>query len=106
MRLDGRLLPVIIGNPKIISQLDGSFPAGQLKQPRNKIHCIPVSLTAKAVKTPVQFHAGVFVIVKRADRHAVSADRDTVQLRCLSGGHILFDRFKYIHPILLWTKNF
>ena len=40
--------------------------------------------------------AGIFVIVKRADRHAVSADRDAVQLRCLSGGYILFDRFKYI----------
>ena len=66
MGLDGRLLPVVIGNPKIISQLDGCFLAGQLKQPGNKIHCIPISLTAKAVKTPVQFHAGIFVIVKRA----------------------------------------
>ena len=96
MGLDGRFLPVVIGNPKIISQLHGGFLAGQLKQPGNKIHCIPICLTAKAVKTPVQFHAGVFVIVKRADRHAVSADRDAVQFRCLSGGHILFDRFKYI----------
>ena len=46
------LLPVVIGNPKIISQLHGGFLAGQLKQPGNKIHCIPISLTAKAVKTP------------------------------------------------------
>lgn len=96
MGFDGRLLPVVIGNPKIISNLHCGFLAGQLKQPGNKIHCITISLTAKAVKTPVQLHAGVFIIVKRADRHAISVDSDAVQLRCLSGGHILFDRFKYI----------
>lgn len=99
MGFDGRLLPIVIGNPKIISNLHGGFLAGQLKQPGNKIHCVPISLTAKAVKPPVQFHAGVFVIVKRTDRHTVSADGDAVQLRCLSGGHILFDRFKYIQNI-------
>ncbi len=89
MGLDGWLLSVVICNPKIVSQLDGGFLAGQLKQPGNKIHCIPISLTSESVKTLVQFHTGIFVIVKGTDRHSVSADRDAVQLRCLFSSQTL-----------------
>ena len=96
MGLDSVLLPVVVADTEIVSQLHSGFPAWQSEQTGNKINGIPVRLASETMETLVQLHAGVSVIVKRADRHAVSADRDAVQLRCLSGGYILFDRFKYI----------
>lgn len=65
----------------------------------SKINHIPICLTAEAMKPPDNLHAGIFVIVKRADRHAVSADRDAVKHGSLSGSHILLDRFKYIQNL-------
>ena len=53
------------------------------------------------MKTLIDFHAGVSVIVKRADRHAAPADPDAVHFRRLPGGNGLLDHFKYIHCILL-----
>ena len=53
------------------------------------------------METLIDFHAGVAVIVERADRHAVTVDTDAVHLCRLPGGNGLLDRFKYIHCILL-----
>ena len=93
---DRRLFPCVIGNREIVRQLHSGFLAGQPKQVGNKINCVPVSLTGKAMKTLVHLHAGILVIVKRADCHAMTVDRNAVQLCRLSGGHIAFYCFKYI----------
>ena len=62
---------------------------------------ISIRLTSKTMETLVHLHAGILVIVKRADCHAMTADLNAVQLCRLSGGQVLFDRFKYIHCIFL-----
>ena len=98
---DGRLFPCVIGNREIVRQLHSGGFAGQSEQAGNKINCISVRLTGKAMKTHIQLHARIFVIVKRADCHAVTADRNAVQLCRLSGGDIAFYCFKYIHRIFL-----
>lgn len=96
MGFDAGLLPAVVGNPKITSQFQGGFFQIQVKQAGCKINHIPVCLTAEAVKPPVNLHAGILVIVKRADAHPILTDRDTVKLSSLSGCHILLDRFKHI----------
>ena len=98
---DRRLLSAVIGNTKIICQLYGGFSARQSEQPGNKIDCITICLTGETMETLIDFHAGVAVIMEGADRHAVTADMDSVHLCRLSGGNVLLDRFKYIHHILL-----
>ncbi len=55
----------------------------------------------KTMETHIHFHARIFVIVEWADCHAVTVDTDAVHLCRLSGGQVLFDRFKYIHCIFL-----
>ena len=101
MGLDSVLLPVIIADTEIISQLHSGFPAGQSEQTGNKINCISVRLASETMETLVHLHAGILVIVKWADCHAMTADPDAVHLCRLSGGQVLFDRFKYIHCIFL-----
>ena len=101
MGLDSVLLPVIIADTEIISQLHSGFPAGQSEQTGNKINCISVRLASETMETLVHLHTWILVIVKRADCHAVTADRNAVHLCRLSGGQVLFDRFKYIHCIFL-----
>lgn len=101
MGLDSVLLPVVIADTKIISQLHSCFFAGQTEQPGNKINCISVRLASETMETLVHLHAGILVIVKWADSHAMTVDRNAVQLCRLSGGQVLFDRFKYIHCIFL-----
>ena len=101
MGLDSVLLPVVVADTEIVSQLHSGFPAWQSKQTGNKINCIPVRLTSKTMETLVHLHARILVIVKRADCHAMTADLNAVQLCRLSGGQVLFDRFKYIHCIFL-----
>ena len=101
MGSDRGLLPAVIRNTKIICQLYGGFSARQSEQAGNKINCIAVCLAGETMETLIDFHAGVAVIVERADRHAVPADPDSVYLCRLPGGNGLLDRFKYIHCILL-----
>ena len=104
LRSDRWLLSAVIADTKVMSQLHGGFFAWQSEQSRNKINCISVCLTGKTVETIINFHAGVSVIVKRADRHAMTVDTDAVHFRRLPGGNGLLDHFKYIHCILL-SKN-
>jgi len=101
MGLDSVLLPVVIADTEIISQLYSGGFAGQSEQTGNKINGIPVRLTSETMETLVHLHAGILVIVKWADCHAMTADPDAVHLCRLSGGQVLFDRFKYIHCIFL-----
>ena len=99
MRSDCRLLPAVIGNSKIVSQLHSCFFAGQTEQPGNKINSISICLASEAMETLVQLHAWVSVIVKGANCHAMTADLDAVHLSRLSGGNIAFYCFKYIQII-------
>ena len=101
MGLDSVLLPVVVADTEIISQLHSGFPAWQSEQTGNKINGIPVRLASETMETLVHLHAGIFVIVKWADCHAMTADLNAVHLCRLSGGQVLFDRFKYIHCIFL-----
>ena len=98
---DGRFFPCVIGNGEIVRQLHSGFLAGQSEQAGNKINCISVSLASETMETHIQLHARIFVIVERADCHAVTVDPNAVHLRRLSGGDIAFYCFKYIHCIIL-----
>lgn len=98
---DRRLFPCVIGNRKIVRHLHSGFLAGQPKQAGNKINCISVRLASETMETHIQLHARIFVIVKRADCHAVTVDPNAVQLCRLSGGNFAFYCFKYIHRIFL-----
>lgn len=101
MGLDSVLLPVVIADTEIVSQFHSGGFARQSEQAGNKINSISVRLTSKTMETLVQLHARILVIVKWADCHAVTVDLNAVQLCRLSGGQVLFDRFKYIHCIFL-----
>ena len=101
MGLDSVLLPIVVADAEIGSQLHSGGFAGQSEQAGNKINCISICLASKTMKTLVHLHARILVIVKRADCHAMTADRNAIQLCRLSGGQVLFDRFKYIHCIFL-----
>ena len=101
MGLDSVLLPVVIADTEIVSQLHSGGFAGQSEQTGNKSNCISVRLASETMETLVHLHAGILVIVKWADCHAMTADPDAVHLCRLSGGQVLFDRFKYIHCIFL-----
>ena len=101
MGLDSVLLSVVVADTEIISQLHSGGFAGQSEQTGNKINCISVRLASETMETLVHLHAGILVIVKWADCHAMTVDPDAVHLCRLSGGQVLFDRFKYIHCIFL-----
>ena len=101
MGLDSVLLPVVVADTEIVSQLHSGFPAWQSEQTGSKINGIPIRLASETMETLVHLHAGILVIVKWADCHAMTADPDAVHLCRLSGGQVLFDRFKYIHCIFL-----
>ena len=105
MRSDCRLLSAVIGDSKIVSQLHSCFFAGQTEQPGNEINCISVCLASEAMETLVQLHAGVSVIVKGADSHAVAIDFYAVHFCRLSGGNIAFYCFKYIQIITSSLKR-
>ncbi len=101
MGSDCRLVSAVIADTKIISQFHSGFLARQTKQTGNKINRISVSLASKAMKTLIDFHTWVLVIVERANCHSVTVDLDAVHLCRLSGGNIAFYCFKYIHCIFL-----
>ena len=71
MGLDSVLLPVVVADAEIVSQLHSGFLAGQSEQTGNKINCISVRLASETMETLVHLHAGILVIVKRADCHAM-----------------------------------
>ena len=99
MGLDSVLLPVVVADTEIVSQLHSGGFAGQSEQTGNKINCISVRLASEAMETLIDFHAWVLVIVKGADCHAVSINFYTVHFCRLSGGNIAFYCFKYIQII-------
>ena len=101
MGLDSVLLSVVVADTEIISQLHSGGFAGQSKQPGSKINCISVRLASETMEALVHLHAGILVIVKWADCHTMTVDPDAIHLCRLSGGQVLFDRFKYIHCIFL-----
>lgn len=101
MGLGSVLLSVVIADTEIVSQLHSGFPAWQSEQTGNKINGISIRLASKTMETLVHLHARILVIVKRADCHAMTVDLNAVHLCRLSGGQVLFDRFKYIHCIFL-----
>ena len=101
MRLDSVLLPVVIADTEIISQLHSGSFAGQSEQTGNKVNCVSVCLASEAMETLIDFHAWVLIIVKWADCHSVTVDLNAVHLSRLSGGNVGFYCFKYIHCIFL-----
>ena len=101
MGLDSVLLSVVVADTEIISQLHSGGFAGQSEQTGNKINCISVRLASETMETLVHLHAGILVIVKRADSHAMTVDLNAIHLCRLSGGQVLLDRFKYIHCFFL-----
>lgn len=101
MGLDSVRLSVVVADTEIISQLHSGGFAGQSEQTGYKINCISVRLASETMETLVHLHAGILIIVKRADCHAMMANLNAIHLCRLSGGQVLFDRFKYIHCIFL-----
>ena len=101
MGLDSVLLSVVVADTEIISQFHSGGFAGQSEQTGNKINCISVRLASETMETLIHLHAGILVIVKRADSHAMTVDLNAIHLCRLSGGQVLLDRFKYIHCIFL-----
>lgn len=96
MGFDSVLLPVVVADTEIISQLHSGGFAGQSEQTGNKINCISVRLASETMETLVHLHAGILVIVKRADCHTMTVDPDAIHLCRLSGGNFTFYCFKYI----------
>ena len=62
---------VVVADTEIVSQLHSGGFAGQSEQTGNKINCISVRLASETMKTLVHLHAGILIIVKRADCHAM-----------------------------------
>ena len=105
MGSDCRLVSAVIADTKIVSQFHSCFFAGQTAQTGNEVNYISVSLASKAMKTLIDFHAWVLIIVKWADCHAVAVDLDAVHLSRLSGAYIGFYCFKYIQIITSSLKG-
>lgn len=105
MGSDCRLVSAVIADTKIVSQFHSCFFAGQTAQTGNEVNYISVSLASKAMKTLIDFHAWVLIIVKWADCHAVAVDLDAVHLSRLSGAYIGFYCFKYIQIITSSLKR-
>ena len=63
MGLDSVLLPVVVTDTEIVSQLHSGGFAGQSEQTGNKINCISVRLASETMETLVHLHAGILVIV-------------------------------------------
>ena len=76
MGLDSVLLPVVVANAEIISQLHSGGFAGQSEQAGNKINGISVRLASETMETLVHLHAGILVIVKWADCQTHKAVHD------------------------------
>ena len=105
MGSDCRLVSAVIADTKIVSQFHSCFFAGQTAQTGNEVNYISVSLASKAMKTLIDFHAWVLIIVIWADCHAVAVDLDAVHLSRLSGAYIGFYCFKYIQIITSSLKR-
>ena len=78
MGLGSVLLPVVIADTEIISQLHSGFPAWQSEQPGNKINGISVRLASETMETLIHFHTWIFVIVEWADRHSIATHTNTI----------------------------
>ena len=89
-------LLILIGDGEVLRQHEGGFPGADVFQTGNKVNHIPVCLTAETVEAPVNLHAGVFIVMERADAHPVSSHPDAVMLGGLPGGNRLLHGFKYV----------
>ena len=89
-------LPVLIRDGEVLRQQEGGFFGADIFQTGNKVNHIPVCLTAETVEAPVNLHAGVFIVMERADAHPVSSHPDAVMLGGLPGGNRLLHGFKYV----------
>ncbi len=81
---DGRLcpvLPALKGDGEVLRQHEGGFPAPGSLKTGNKINHVPGRPAAEAVKAAVKLHAGVFIVVERADAHPMTVYPDSVMLR-------------------------
>lgn len=94
----------VIANAKIRRQLQSSFLHAQPEQLRREVDHVPVRLTAKTMKPLIHFHAGIFVVVERADAHSIPIHSNSIILRSLPGSHSFLDHFKYIQFSHLQTE--
>lgn len=76
---------------EIPGQLPGSRCVGDSQKPGRESDHVSGGTAAEAVEIVIYFHAGVVVIVKRADCHAAGIDRDPEVFSSLSGGDELLD---------------
>ena len=94
-----------IGDLKVRSQFFGGRLRIQPKQLRCKINHISIGTAAEAMEPLVHLHAGCPIIVKGTVGFSCPVDMNAVALCRLSGCDGLFDRFKYIHCVLLSGNN-
>ena len=83
---------------KICHQLPRRIIGRKLKQLAHKVDHIPVFPAGKTIIMIVRhIQAGVPVVVKGAEGHAIMVDLHAVPLRCLPAAYAVFYNFKKIH---------
>ena len=94
----GRIpFPVLIRDPKIICQLQGSFSGSQSKKLCDKIDHIPGASASKTIISAVYLHARCTIIMKDASDQSAPVGLKSIKFSSLSDCHILLDLFKYTH---------
>ena len=91
------LLISVMLNPEIIGQLLRCRHGREIKKAAGEINHITIRLAAKAVKSCVNLHAWILVIVERTPAHAPALHPHAVALSGLKGGHVGFYFFKQRH---------
>lgn len=76
--------------PKIPCQLFCRIFQGDSEQIRHKIDHVPVSPTAKAVISLINFHAGIPIVMERTFTHAGTIHGQAVMLGSFPGSHVSF----------------
>ena len=76
---------------KIPGQLPGGRCVGDSQKPGRESDHISGGTAAEAVEIVIHFHAGVVVIMKRANCHTMGIDRDPEVFSSLPGGDGLLD---------------
>ena len=84
----------VISKAKILGQLLGGLPGGEVIEPGGKVDHVAVCAAAETVETGVHLHAGVAVIVEGAAGHTAAPHRNAVHFRRLPDGNGLFYDFK------------
>ena len=81
-------------NSEICRQPFRCFFDRQPEQPCGKIDHVPIGSTAEAVKTLVQLHTRMAILVKRTAGHAVPIHSQSIVFCCLTGCDEAFDSFE------------